>query len=148
MPFEPVVLKTLRGVLPGTAGVHITNGGCGKFHAVVSIKKKHPGDGKDAILAALHAVRDIKLVTIVDDDVDPFDPKDVEWAVSTRFQADRDLVVIAGAKGNELDPSTRAAGSVTAKMGIDATKPLDAGSGFEKARIPNLETLDLQEYLG
>jgi 2,5-furandicarboxylate decarboxylase 1 len=148
MPFEPVVLKTLRGVLPGTAGVHITNGGCGKFHAVVSIKKKHPGDGKDAILAALHAVRDIKLVTIVDDDVDPFDPKDVEWAVSTRFQADRDLVVISGAKGNELDPSTRATGSVTAKMGIDATKPLDAGSGFEKARIPNLESLDLQEYLG
>jgi 2,5-furandicarboxylate decarboxylase 1 len=147
MPFEPVVLKVLRGVLPGTRGVHITNGGCGKFHVVVSIAKKHPGDGKDAILAALHAVRDIKLVTVVDDDVDPFDARDVEWAVSTRFQADRDLIVISGAKGNELDPSTRATGSVTAKLGIDATKPLDAGAGFEKARIPGLDTLQLSDYL-
>lgn len=147
MPFEPVVLKALRGVLPGTQGVHITNGGCGKFHVVVSIRKKHPGDGKDAILAALHAVRDIKLVTVVDDDVDPFDARDVEWAVSTRFQADRDLIVISGAKGNELDPSTRATRSVTAKMGIDATKPLDAGRGFEKVHIPGLDTLQLSDYL-
>jgi 2,5-furandicarboxylate decarboxylase 1 len=147
MPFEPVVLKTLRGALPGTVAAHITNGGCGKFHAVVSIAKKHPGDGKDAILAALSAIRDIKLVTVVDDDVDPFDPKDVEWAVSTRFQADRDLVVISGAKGNELDPSTRATGSITAKMGIDATKPLDGGRGFEKARIPNVDTLRIEDYL-
>lgn len=147
MPFEPVVLKSLRGVLPGTQGVHITNGGCGKFHVVVSIRKKHSGDGKDAILAALHAVRDIKLVTVVDDDVDPFDAKDVEWAVATRFQADRDLVVIEGAKGNVLDPSTRATGSITAKMGLDATKPLDGGEGFEKARIPGLDAIDLSEYL-
>ncbi|HET6550177.1 MAG TPA: UbiD family decarboxylase [Solirubrobacter sp.] len=147
MPYEPVVLRTVRGVLPATAGVHITNGGCGKFHAVVSIAKKHPGDGKDAILAALHAIRDIKQVTVVDDDVDPFDPKDVEWAVSTRFQADRDLVVISGAKGNELDPSTRATGAVTAKMGIDATKPLEGGSRFEKVRIPGEDAIDPGDYL-
>jgi 2,5-furandicarboxylate decarboxylase 1 len=148
MPFEPVVLKAMRGVLPNTTAVHITNGGCGKFHVVVSIAKQHPGDGKDAILAALHAVRDIKLVTVVDDDVDVFDAKDVEWAVSTRFQADRDLVVISGAKGNVLDPSTRAANAITAKMGIDATKPLDGGRGFEKARIPMVDEIDLSEYLG
>lgn len=148
MPYEPVVLKTLRGVLPQTAAVHITNGGCGKFHAVVSIRKKHEGDGKDAILAALHAIRDIKLVTVVDDDVDPFDAKDVEWAVATRFQADRDLVVISGAKGNELDPSTQATGNVTAKMGLDATKPVGAGGRFEKVTIPNFDEVDLEDYIG
>lgn len=147
MPFEPVVLKAMRGSLPNTAAVHITNGGCGKFHAVVSIDKQHPGDGKDAIITALHAVRDIKLVTVVDDDVDVFDARDVEWAVSTRFQADRDLIVISGAKGNVLDPSTRATNAVTAKMGIDATKPLDGGRGFEKARIPGVDEIDLADYL-
>jgi 2,5-furandicarboxylate decarboxylase 1 len=147
MPFEPVVLKTLRGVLPATVAVHITNGGCGKFHAVVSIAKRHEGDGKDAIIAGLHAIRDIKMITVVDDDVDPFNPKEVEWAVSTRFQADRDLVVISGAKGNELDPSTQETGNVTAKMGLDATKPLGAAGRFEKVRIPNEDTLDLSDYL-
>lgn len=147
MPYEPVVLKTVRGTLPNTVSVHITNGGCGKFHAVVSISKRHEGDGKDAILATLHAIRDIKLVTVVDDDVDPFDPKDVEWAVATRFQADRDLVLVAGAKGNELDPSTRAQDAVTAKMGLDATKPLHGGTEFEKVQIPNLDAIKLEEYV-
>lgn len=147
MPYEPVVLRTLRDVLPQTVAVSITTGGCGKFHAVVAIRKRHAGDGKDAIIAGLHAVRDIKLVTVVDDDVDPFDPKDVEWAMATRFQADRDLVVLSGAMGNQLDPSTRSAGAITAKMGIDATKPLDGGAGFEKARIPGADTLVLGDYL-
>jgi 2,5-furandicarboxylate decarboxylase 1 len=147
MPYEPVILKTVRGALPNTVSVHITNGGCGKFHAVVCIRKKHEGDGKDAIVAALHAVRDIKLVTVVDDDVDPFLAKDVEWAVATRFQADRDLLVIRGAKGNELDPSTRATGSITAKMGIDATKPLHAGGEFEKVQIPQMDAINLADYL-
>lgn len=146
LPYEPVVLKTLRGTLPQTEAVHITAAGCGKFHVVVRIRKRHEGDGKDAILAALHAVRDIKLVTVVDDDVDPFSARDVEWAVSTRFLADRDLLVVSGAKGNELDPSTGGT-ALTAKMGIDATKPLSGGSRFDKVTIPGADELDLQLYL-
>ena len=90
--------------VPGTRAVHITPSGCGKFHVVICIRKEHEGDGKDAILAGLYSVRDIKLVTVVDEDVDPFNPRDVEWAVATRFQADRDLVVISGAKGNGAGP--------------------------------------------
>lgn len=145
LPYEPTVLKQVRGYVPGARAVHITPAGCGKFHAVVQIEKRHDGDGKDAILAGLYAVRDIKLVTVVDADVDPFDPRDVEWAVSTRFQADRDLVVIAGAKGNELDPSCPAPG-ITAKMGIDATMPLDRAARFEKVRIPGAAELHPQDY--
>src|SRR5690606_28673203 len=87
LPYGPVVLKTLRGTLPQTEAGHISAAGCGKCHVVARIHKRHEGDGKDAILAALHAVRDIKLVTVVDDDVDPFSARDVEWAVSTRFLA-------------------------------------------------------------
>lgn len=147
IPYEPVVLSTLRGVLPETEAVHITPGGCGKFHVVVRIRKRHEGDGKDAIIAALHAVRDIKHVTVVDDDVDPFDARDVEWAVATRFRADRDLVVIEGAKGNELDPSI-GEDAITSKLGMDATKPLGAAGRFEKIRIPGAADLDLAQYLG
>lgn len=146
IPYEPVLLKILRGVLPQTEAVHITAGGCGKFHAIIRINKRHDGDGKDAIIAGLHAVRDIKQVTVVDNDVDPFNMRDVEWAVSTRFQADRDLVVISGAKGNELDPSTFGT-ALTSKMGIDATKPLSEAKQFEKVQVPGADDLDLDAYL-
>ncbi len=146
VPYEPVVYQAVRTYVPGTRAVHITPSGCGKFHVVICIRKEHEGDGKDAILAGLYSVRDIKLVTVVDEDVDPFNPRDVEWAVATRFQADRDLVVISGAKGNELDPSCPQL-ALTAKMGIDATKPLARSERFEKIRIPGVEDLKVQDYL-
>jgi 2,5-furandicarboxylate decarboxylase 1 len=146
LPYEPVVLRTLRGVLPYTQAVHITAGGCGKFHCVVRLEKRHEGDGKDAIIAALHAIRDIKQVVVVDDDVDLFDPKDVEWAIATRFRADQDLVLITGAKGNELDPSTEGT-AITSKMGLDATKPLGEAGRFEKVQIPGIEGIDVSDYV-
>ena len=146
IPYEPVVYQAVRTYVPGTKAVHVTPSSCGKFHAVICIRKEHPGDGKDAIVAGLYSIRDIKLVTVVDDDVDPYNLREVEWAVATRFQADRDLVVIAGAKGNELDPSCPQM-ALTAKMGIDATKPLERSERFEKIRIPDLEKINLQEYL-
>jgi 2,5-furandicarboxylate decarboxylase 1 len=147
IPYEPVVYQAVKTYVPATRAVHVTPSSCGKFHAVVCIKKEHPGDGKDAILAGLSSIRDIKLVTVVDDDVDPYNPREVEWAMATRFQADRDLVVIAGAKGNELDPSCPQL-ALTAKMGIDATKPLDRSERFEKIRIPGFENIKIQDYLG
>jgi len=146
LPYEPVVLKVLRGMLPNTQAVHITAGGCGKFHAVVRIKKRHEGDGKDAIIATLYAVRDIKLVVVVDDDVDPFNPREVEWAVATRFQASKDLVVISGGRGNELDQSTAGTG-ITSKMGMDATKPLADKQRFEKVQVPGLDAIKLDDYI-
>lgn len=146
LPYEPVVYQAVKACVPGTKAAHVTPSGCGKFHAVVCIKKENEGDGKDAILAALYSVRDIKLVTVVDQDVDPFNPREVEWAMATRFQADRDLVIISGAKGNELDPSCLQLG-LTAKMGMDATKPLGRKERFEKIRIPGMEDIQIQDYL-
>lgn len=146
VPYEPVVYQAVRTYVPGTRAVHVTPSSCGKFHAVVCIRKEHEGDGKDAILAGLYSVRDIKLVTVVDEDVDPYNPREVEWALATRFQADRDLVVISGAKGNELDPSCPQL-ALTAKMGMDATKPLTRIERFEKIRIPGVEDLKIQDYL-
>jgi 2,5-furandicarboxylate decarboxylase 1 len=70
----------------------------------------------------------------------------VEWAVATRFQADRDLVLIPESQGSKLDPSTR--NGVGAKMGLDATKPLSADEmRFKRIRVPGEERVDLDRVV-
>jgi 2,5-furandicarboxylate decarboxylase 1 len=105
--------------------INVTLGGCAFWHAVVSIRKQ-PGEGKNALLAAL-SVMDLKHVVVVDDDIDVNNPMDVEWAIATRVQADRDVVVIPGARAKPLDPSLAVTPPgvvpVGAKVGIDATIP-------------------------
>src|SRR6188768_3369264 len=103
--------------------INVTLGGCAFWHAVISIKKA-AGDGKNALLAAL-SVMDLKHVVVVDDDIDVNNPMDVEWAIATRVQADRDVFIIPGARAKPLDPSlpVMPPGVVPtgAKVGIDAT---------------------------
>lgn len=105
--------------------INVTLGGCAFWHAVISIKKQ-PGEGKNALLAAL-SVMDLKHVVVVDDDIDVFDPVDVEWAIATRVQGDKDIVIVTNARAKPLDPSLpeTPVGVVptTAKVGIDATIP-------------------------
>ncbi|MEE9593462.1 MAG: UbiD family decarboxylase [Thermoplasmata archaeon] len=121
MPREPLIHEAVTRVVPHVIGVRLTEGGSSWLHGVVAIRKQHAGDGKNAILAALSGHTSMKRVVIVDEDIDLYNDRDVEWALATRFQADRDLVVIEGAKGSSIDPS---GGETTAKMGLDATKPL------------------------
>ena len=128
MPREPVIHRAVSLAVPEVHAVRLTEGGCCWLHGVVSITKQKEGDGKNAILAALGAHTSMKLVVVVDDDVDIHDNDALEWAIATRFQADRDLVVVQGARGSSLDPS---ADETTAKMGIDATRPV-GGTGFER----------------
>jgi len=94
------------------------------------------------LLAAFAAHYDIKHAVVVDTDVDIHDPQEVEWAVSTRFQADRDLVVVAHAQGSKLDPSTQ--DGVGAKMGLDATVPVHAPPmKFKRIHVPGEAEVDL-----
>jgi 2,5-furandicarboxylate decarboxylase 1 len=135
MPWEntwlaaPTRYTAIRQALR-TAGVqvkdiNVTLGGCAFWHAVISIKKQ-AGEGKNALLAAL-SVMDLKHVVVVDDDIDVFNPIDVEWAIATRVQADRDVMIVSNARGKPLDPSLQPTpmGQVptTAKVGVDATIP-------------------------
>jgi 2,5-furandicarboxylate decarboxylase 1 len=86
-------------------------------------------------------------VIVVDEDVDIHNPNEVEWAVATRFQADRDLVIVSESQGSKLDPSTR--NGVGAKMGMDATKPLDADEmKFKRIRVPGEDQIDLNKIMG
>ena len=104
--------------------INVTLGGCAFWHAVISIKKS-PGEGKNALLAAL-SVMDLKHVVVVDDDIDIFDPIDVEWAIATRVQGDKDVMIVTNARAKPLDPSLPQGFGVVptgAKVGIDATIP-------------------------
>jgi 2,5-furandicarboxylate decarboxylase 1 len=134
MPWEntwlaaPTRYAAIRQALR-TAGVtvkdmNVTLGGCAFWHAVISIKKQ-PGEGKNALLAAL-SVMDLKHVVVVDDDIDVFDAAEVEWAIATRVQGDRDVMIVGNARAKPLDPSLPQGYGVVptgAKVGIDATIP-------------------------
>jgi len=118
---EAEIRNALRRVVPGVRAVHVPTSGGASFTAYVSIKQTRPGEAKHAISVVLGVDHYLKLVVIVDDDIDVFDESDVLWAMATRMQADRDLVVIEGSLGAILDPSASPEG-LTAKLGIDATR--------------------------
>jgi 2,5-furandicarboxylate decarboxylase 1 len=119
---EAEIRNALTRVIPNVTAVHVPLSGTSSFIAYVSITQGRPGEAKHAIPIVLGVDHYLKLVIVVDDDIDVFDESDVMWAVATRVQADRDLVVIGGSLGAMLDPSADDRG-VTAKLGIDATRP-------------------------
>uniref|UniRef100_UPI0025BFF95C UbiD family decarboxylase n=1 Tax=Ferroglobus sp. TaxID=2614230 RepID=UPI0025BFF95C len=118
LPAEPEIYKAVSKVCR-VKNVALTPGGRHWLHAVIQIEKRTEGDGKNAILAAFAAHPSLKHAVVVDEDIDIYSLEDIEYAIATRFQADKDLVVISGARGSSLDPSAK--DNVTAKMGIDAT---------------------------
>src|SRR5207245_299800 len=119
---EAEIANALTRVIPNVRGVHVPLSGTSSFTAYVSIAQSRPGEAKHLIPIVLGVDHYLKLVVVVDDDIDVFDEAEVLWAVATRMQADRDLVVISGSLGAMLDPSADDRG-VTAKLGIDATRP-------------------------
>lgn len=121
--YEAAAWRVLREAGVSATAINVTPGGCCHWHVIAAIQKQ-PGDGKNAIMALL-SIADIKHVVVTDDDIDIFDPVDVEWAIATRVQADRDVVIISNARSKPLDPSLPPTDGIptTAKMGIDATIP-------------------------
>jgi 2,5-furandicarboxylate decarboxylase 1 len=153
IPREATLLSLLQRSHPGVKDVHLSVGGVCRYHLWVQFEKKREGEAKNVILCAFGAHYDIKQVVVVDTDVDVHNPAEIEWAIATRFQADRDLVVIEGAQGSPLDPSTTVdqpadapphLQGVSAKMGLDATRPVVYPEHvFTRVRIPGQDTVDL-----
>lgn len=134
VPREAMLYDRIRQICPTVRDACLTKGGVG-LHAVISIRPTFATQARDVMLAAftVEKIRP-KLVVVVNDDIDVRNPEQVEWAIATRFQADRDLVVIPRQIGAPLDPSTPAP-RVGAIMGIDATRPY--GENFaEVAEVP------------
>jgi UbiD family decarboxylase len=148
LPVESKMLDQVKNVVPSTSQVLLTDGGSNWLTAVIQIKKRVEGESKNALLAAFAAHPSLKIAIVVDQDINPTNPVEVEYAVSTRCQADKDLIIIENAKGSSLDPSSDQVNLLTTKLGIDATATLlKVKERFEIAKIPGEVNLKLSEYL-
>ena len=135
-----VIHREAMKIVPEVRDVYVTPGGTFRHHVVVSIKKRHDDEARNLILALLALGIGLKQVTVVDDDIDIRDPTEVEWALSTRMQPDRDLIVIPRLACSTLDPSVPKPRS-TAGWGIDATVPVADRAKYEKVLIPGVEKI-------
>ena len=135
IPRESSILERMQLNFPNVLDVRLTSGGFGRFHLIVKIIKKQYGEAKNVIACAFGCHYDIKMVTVVDEDIDINDSEQIEWAIATRFQASRDLVIIQHGLGSKLDPSGDKRG-LNDKMGLDATKYLGDDERFYVSRIP------------
>jgi UbiD family decarboxylase len=142
-PREPTIFKEVSKVCR-CLDVNINPGGCSWLHAIIQIEKKNEDDGKKAIEAAFRGHSSLKHAFVVDSDINIYDPLDVEWAMATRFQGDKDILVIGKQPGSSLDPSADAETRLTMKIGFDLTKPVKPvkGKNFEKVKFPEINKED------
>jgi 2,5-furandicarboxylate decarboxylase 1 len=147
MPREPTIFNEVNKVC-SCKNVLVTPGGTSWLHAVVQISKQNEDDGRKALEAAFKGHSSLKHCVVVDDDINIYDSSEVEWAIATRFQADKNLVIMPNQSGSSLDPSgdlTEGKKAMTCKAGFDATVPWGKkDKGFKKERYG---TVDPKSYL-
>jgi 2,5-furandicarboxylate decarboxylase 1 len=140
---EASFLNTMQRIFPNVTNVHLPPGGVGRYHLYVQMNKQYEGSAKNVIFSAFAMHHDVKLVVVVDEDVDIYNPAEVDWAIATRFQADRDLVLQSNCRASRLDPTSR--NGIGAKLGFDATKMLDASPlHFTRIRVPGKDEVDVE----
>jgi UbiD family decarboxylase len=144
VPQEARLLRTLRQHYQNVTKVAYPKSGTCRFHAYIAMKNPAPGQAKNAAAVALGDDLSLKLVIIVDDDVNVHDDGDVLWAMCTRMQADDDINIIRNAMGAILDPSNN--NGLTAKMIIDATRP--SGRFPERHTFPADAAARAREIVG
>jgi 2,5-furandicarboxylate decarboxylase 1 len=151
---EANMLAKVRAVIPTVRGVCLPFSSCCRFATYISIKKEYNGQARNAALTALGADHFVKLAVVVDEDINPYNEAEVMWAVATRVQADRDVIVIPETYVVELDPSAYELGDrnqpgyLNAKWMIDATKPIGVPYQ-ERSTVPRevWENMRLEDYL-
>ena len=146
IPREASILADVQRAAPSVREVHLTYGGTCRYHLIIAMNKKSEGEPRMAMLAAMVNNADIKHVVVVDEEIDIFDMEQVEWAIATRFQGDRDLLIVPQIQTSLLDPSSSA--GVGTKLGIDATAPVGSlQEEFKPIAIPGYEKIKLEDYL-
>ena len=155
IPTEASILDMVERAMPGRVqNVYAHSSGGGKFIAVIQFKKTVPSDEgrqRQAALLAFAAFPELKQVILVDEDVDIFDTNDVLWAMTTRMQADVDIVTIPGVRCHPLDPSNDPACSwsirdhgIACKTIYDATVPFNQKARFQRAKFMEV---DVKKFL-
>ena len=142
-PIEANLYRAVRGMVPTVKAVRVP----APFTCYVSIEQRISGQAKNAILAVLGNDLYMKRVVVVDHDVDIFNDRQVSWAIATRCQPDRDILIISNARGSDLDPSTKEDGN-TAKWGVDATAKPSLAGYTPRHRVPKevWQRIDLKEF--
>ncbi len=144
MPREPTIFREVNTMVD-CLDVNVDPGGASWLHAIVQIDKQNDDDGPKAIEAAFAGHHSCKHVFVVDKDIDIYNPLEVEWAMATRFQGDRNMIIKPKAPGSSLDPSSEPETNLTTRVGFDLTKPLASqGKSFDKMQFPEV---DLGKYL-
>jgi 2,5-furandicarboxylate decarboxylase 1 len=149
---EAAGLQALRIASVEPVAIRAPIGGCCYWTLIASIKKR-PGEGKNALLAML-SVAEVKLAIVTDDDINIYDPDELDWAMTFRVQADHDVLIVSGARGKHIDPSVKAWSlgkgglPTTAKLGIDATIPEGVPRDqYERVRYFAKDAVRLEDYL-
>ena len=142
LPREPLLLRFVKHVSQNVTGLHIPPYGSG-FSAIVQIQKSNPGEPYNVAMAAFTAHVNIKKVIVVDPDVNIHDPADVLWALTNRVDWSKDVFLVPGAQGHEMDPTADMRG-VHTKIGIDATYKPERRDYGERIRYP---MVNLKKYL-
>ena len=143
---EASLLKVLQAAVPIVTDVEMTAGGLHRFHAVIQLKKatpQHDGLQRNAIMASFGALKDLDMVIAVDDDIDIRDPHDVEYALATRMEASRDLILTPGARGHEYIRVSQ--NGIRTKLGIDATVPFAEKDRFARCRFTEVD-IDAKKF--
>lgn len=147
LQMEGGAFDNIKRSVPGLVAVYAPMSGAGQFHVYLKIKKTLEGQGRTALLAALNTHLLVKHAFVFDDDVDIFDEKEVLLALATRFQGDKDLMVIKDCLGPSLDPSAEEA--VGTKVGFDCTKPAPPARFPKRLRVPPevMESTNLHDFI-
>ncbi len=142
---EANVLATLQRQVPGVLDVYFTHGGCGFYHAVIKMTPKRAGWSRQAILAGFAAFPPLKMVTVVDEDVDIRNPSDVEWAMATRLDPAKGIIRVEGIFGHGLNPTFP--DYLGTKVGFDCTRPVPRTPEWDRASYKrvDLEGLEIVE---
>lgn len=144
---EAAIYAALKEHVPEVRAVHLPPGGCGFYAAVVQVENTRPGLGPEVIGRTFAAFKSLQRVTVVDTDVDLFDPVDVEWATTTRFDPGKDLVLLPDQEGHILNPVVTidpdGKGGRITKIGIDAMAPFKGGFPFQRVQF---QPVDLAKY--
>lgn len=139
------MVRQLKELVPNMVAFHLIPHTCSS-HAVASVNDRGRRDARRLLYLILTLFPGVKKATVVDTDVNIYDPYEVEWALATRFQADRDLIVLHDVPGLGIDPSSRKGRS--SKIGMDATIPGDEPEKFEKIWVNEESDKKAKEILG
>jgi 2,5-furandicarboxylate decarboxylase 1 len=144
---EAKIFATVRKKIPQLKAVYLDYGGCGFYGAVVQVEKNRPGVGKKAIKETFNVFPSLQRIVAVDTDVNLYEPNDVNWAITTRFNPDNDLIILKNQTGHILNPMVRinpdGKGGTVTKMGVDATAPYPRSKVFERVKFMDV---DLNDY--